>query len=139
MRYSVSLGAIHQPAEIAELATLAEDSGWDGIFLEDYIIYQGQVGTPTFDPWVTLAAMAVATTKIRLGTLVTPLPRRRPWKLAAEAITLDHLSNGRLILGVGAGDVNDPSFGSVGEPTDARTLATLLDEGIQSALRLRRR
>jgi len=130
MRYSVSLGAIHQPAEIAELATLAEDSGWDGIFLEDYIIYQGQVGTPTFDPWVTLAAMAVATTKIRLGTLVTPLPRRRPWKLAAEAIALDHLSNGRLILGVGAGDVNDPSFGSAGEPTDARTLAALLDEGI---------
>ena len=130
MRYSVSLGAIHQPADIAELAALAESAGWDAIFLEDYIVYHGKVGTLTFDPWVTLAAMAIATKDIRLGTLVTPLPRRRPWKLAAEAITLDHLSNGRLILGIGAGDVNDPSFGDAGEPTDARTLAAILDEGL---------
>lgn len=79
MRYSVSLGAIHPPAALAEFAALAESSGWDAIFLEDYIVYQGQVGTPTFDPWVSLAAMAVATKDIRLGTLVTPLPRRRPW------------------------------------------------------------
>jgi len=79
MRYSVSFGAIHQPTDIAELATLAEAAGWDGTFIEDHIIFQSQNGTPTFDPWVTLAAKAVATTKIRLGTLVTPLPRRLPW------------------------------------------------------------
>lgn len=136
MRYSVSLGAIHPPAALAEFAALAEASGWDAIFLEDYIIYQGQIGTPTFDPWVSLAAMAAATKQIRLGTLVTPLPRRRPWKLAAEVITLDHLSNGRLILGLGAGDKNDPSFGAAGEPTNPRTLASLLDEGLDLLAKL---
>jgi len=62
---------------MAELAALAEAAGWDGMFLEDYVVYQGQVGTPTYDPWIVLAAMAMATTRIRLGTTVTPVPRRR--------------------------------------------------------------
>src|SRR5262249_52508101 len=77
--------ASSRPQAMASLAALAESSGWDGMFLEDYIVYQGQVGVPTFDPWVVLSAMAIATSRIRLGTLVTPVSRRRPWKLACEA------------------------------------------------------
>jgi len=115
---------------MAELADLAERSGWDGMFLEDYIVYQGREGTPTYDPWVTLAAMAMGTTRIRLGTTVTPVTRRRPWKLASEAVTLDHLSNGRVILGVGSGDLSDPAFGSVGECVEPRLRAEILDEGL---------
>ena len=85
------IGPWGSPRQLAELAKLAEDSGWDGVFLEDY-------------PWVALAAVAVATVRVRIGTLVTPLPRRRPWKVAAETVAIDHLSNGRTILGVGSGD-----------------------------------
>jgi len=120
VRYFINIGAAgpgRDPRTMAALAALAEASGWDGVLLEDYLVYQNQVGTPTYDPWVTLAAMAVATTRILLGTLVTPLPRRRPWKLASEAVTLDHLSGGRVILGVGAGDAHDPSFAAAGEPS----------------------
>jgi alkanesulfonate monooxygenase SsuD/methylene tetrahydromethanopterin reductase-like flavin-dependent oxidoreductase (luciferase family) len=134
VRYMVNIGAAgpgRDPRTMAELAALAEASGWDGLLLEDYIIYQGQLGTPTYDPWIVLAAMALATTHVRLGTLVTPLPRRRPWKLASEAVTLDHLSGGRLILGVGAGDGREPSFRAVGEPTEPRVLAERLDEGLE--------
>ena len=121
---------------MAELAAEAERAGWDGVFLEDYIGYQGQTGTPTYDPWVTMAAMAVATSRVRIGTSVTPLPRRRPWKLAAEAVTLDHLSGGRLVLGVGSGDVNDPGFGATGETADAVTRSQRLDEGLEIVTRL---
>jgi len=130
----INIGAAgpgRDPPTMAELAALAEASGWDGISLEDYLVYQGRLGTPTYDPWVALAAMALSTTRIQLGTLVTPLPRRRPWKLASEAVTLDWLSRGRLILGVGAGDGHEPSFAAVGEPTEPRILAERLDEGVE--------
>jgi alkanesulfonate monooxygenase SsuD/methylene tetrahydromethanopterin reductase-like flavin-dependent oxidoreductase (luciferase family) len=139
MRYGVALGAAGEsrdPRRMADLAALAERSGWDGMFLEDYLVYQGERGMPTFDPWICLAAMATATTRIRLGTTVTPLPRRRPWKLASEAVALDHLSGGRLILGVGLGDVSDPAFSAVGERTAPRIRAELLDEGLEILDRL---
>ena len=133
MRYAVTIGAAGEsrdPRTMADLAALAEQSGWDGIFLEDYLVYRGQAAMPAYDPWIVLAAMAMATARIRLGTNVTPLPRRRPWKLASEAVTLDHLSGGRLVLGVGLGDLADPGFAAVGECTDRRTQAELLDEGL---------
>ena len=92
---------------------------WDGI----------AIGTmDTFDPWVVIAAMAMRTERIRLGAIVTPPSRRRPWKLARETMTLDRLSNGRLILPVGLGALDDAAFGNVGEPTEARVRAELLDE-----------
>jgi hypothetical protein len=134
MHYMINIGAAgpgRDPRGMAEMAALAEASGWDGILLEDYLVYQGKLGTPTFDPWITLAAMAVATTRIQLGTLVTPLPRRRPWRLAHEAITLDHLSGGRLILGIGAGDTKEASLVAAGEQTDPHIVAEMLDEGLE--------
>ena len=85
---------------------------------------------PMVDPWIALAAVAVATSRIRLGPMVTPVPRRRPWKLARETVTLDHLSGGRLILGVGLGDPVATEFGAFGEETDAPRRAGLLDEGL---------
>ncbi len=104
MRYALNVpnfGAFADARALAELAHEAEEAGWDGFFLWDHI---GGWPAPTADPWVALAAMAMTTSRIRLGPLVTPLPRRRPWKLARETATLDHLSNGRLVLGVGIGD-----------------------------------
>jgi alkanesulfonate monooxygenase SsuD/methylene tetrahydromethanopterin reductase-like flavin-dependent oxidoreductase (luciferase family) len=139
MRYAISVapaGPAGDPGTMAELATEAEQAGWDGLFLEDYLVYQGRAGMPSYDPWVTMAAMAAATSLVRVGTSVTPLPRRRPWKLASEAVALDHLSGGRLILGVGSGDVNDPGFSATGEPLDPVTRAQRLDEGLEIVTRL---
>src|SRR5207342_948276 len=84
---------------------------------------------PIVDSWVALGAIAYATTRIRIGTAITPLPRRRPWKLAREVTTLDRLSRGRAILGVGLGTPIDAEYGTFGEPTDPRILAERLDEG----------
>lgn len=133
MRFSVTFGAVgpgRDPRGLANLARLAEDAGWDAVFLEDYLVYQGDASLPAYDPWISLAAMATVTSSIRLGTTVTPVPRRRPWKLAAEAVALDHLSGGRLILGVGSGDPADPCLVGVGEPTDPTALAARLDEAL---------
>jgi alkanesulfonate monooxygenase SsuD/methylene tetrahydromethanopterin reductase-like flavin-dependent oxidoreductase (luciferase family) len=134
MRYGLALpnGGV-DPQTMAEFAALAEASGWDGVFVEDYIIWQGDQNVPTFDPWVLLAGMAVRTKRVRLSTQITPLARRRPWKVACEATTLDHLSNGRAILGVGLGDnvtINDFSFSAFGEEMDAKRRAKMLDEAL---------
>ncbi len=133
MRYGLNLpnGGV-DPQTLGEFAALAEEAGWDGVFLEDYIVWQGHQDTPTYDPWVVLAAMALRTEYIRLGTMVTPLARRRPWKVARETATLDHLSKGRLILGVGLGDTisDDVSFTHFGEMTDPRRRAKMLDEAL---------
>jgi alkanesulfonate monooxygenase SsuD/methylene tetrahydromethanopterin reductase-like flavin-dependent oxidoreductase (luciferase family) len=117
------------PRTLGELGQRAEKAGWDAVFIEDYIVYQAKA-IPTFDPWVSLASLALHTDTVRLGTLVSPLSRRRPWKLAAEAVSIDHLSKGRLILGVGLGDTNDPGFTAVGERLEAKVRAQLLDEAL---------
>jgi len=133
MKFSITLGAAGEgrdPASLAALARLAEQSGWDGVFLEDYVDYQG-TGLPTYETWVCLAAIAGATTRVRLGPTVTPVPRRRPWELAAEAVAVDHLSQGRLILGVGAGDTSDAGFTATGDPAGPAALAERLDEGLE--------
>jgi alkanesulfonate monooxygenase SsuD/methylene tetrahydromethanopterin reductase-like flavin-dependent oxidoreductase (luciferase family) len=113
------------PREAAEHAAAAEAAGWDGVFTWDGIA----IGAgDTYDPWVVMAALAMRTERVTLGAIVTPPSRRRPWKLARETLTLDVLSNGRLVLPVGLGALDDAAFGNVGEPTDARTRAELLDE-----------
>jgi alkanesulfonate monooxygenase SsuD/methylene tetrahydromethanopterin reductase-like flavin-dependent oxidoreductase (luciferase family) len=124
------------PRTMAGFAAVAEAAGWDGIFVEDYIIWQGHEEVGTYDPWVLLAAMVMSTKRVRLGTSVTPLARRRPWKVAAEAMTLDHLSAGRVILGVGLGDTGesigaDPSFGRFGEVMEPKQRAQMLDEALE--------
>jgi alkanesulfonate monooxygenase SsuD/methylene tetrahydromethanopterin reductase-like flavin-dependent oxidoreductase (luciferase family) len=124
-----AVGACGEPSTMVELARLAEASGWDGIFLEDYVFFYDP-GVAAYDPWATLSAIAVATSTLTLGTSVTPLVRRRVWKLAAEAITVDRLSGGRLVLGVGLGDAGSKDFGGVGELADAKQRAIALDEGL---------
>lgn len=111
------------PREFAELAAEAEASGWDGVFIPDCV-------PSTADPSVILAAIAVRTERIRIGTMLTPVSRRRPWKLASETATLDHLSNGRLILPVGLGAL-EAGFTQFGEQTDRKVRAELLDEGLE--------
>ena len=116
--------------KLAELAREAEEVGWDGFFIWDHILFD-DLWHPMVDPWVALAAIALNTQDIRLGTIVTPLARRRPWKLARETVSIDHLSNGRLILGVGLGDPARWEYGFFGEEMDARIRAQKLDEGLE--------
>jgi probable F420-dependent oxidoreductase len=134
VRYCLNLpigGPAAHPRILAEFAAAAEDAGWDAVFTEDYIVYQNRQDLPAYDPWVALAAMAAATSRIRLGTMVTPLARRRPWKLARETVTLDHLSGGRLTLGVGVGDPFDLTYAAFGEETGVRVRAAMVDEALQ--------
>jgi alkanesulfonate monooxygenase SsuD/methylene tetrahydromethanopterin reductase-like flavin-dependent oxidoreductase (luciferase family) len=109
------------------LAREAEEAGWDGVFVPDCIEIQGE---PMGDPWVVMAAMAMRTERVRIGPMVTPLSRRRPWKVARETATLDILSNGRLVLPVGLGALDDAGFEKVGEATDRRVRAAMLDEAL---------
>ncbi len=127
MKYGVIVTS-GDPQTVADLASEAETAGWDGVFTWDGIA----VGSlDTYDPWVVLAAMSMRTERVRLGAIVTPPSRRRPWKLARETMTLDRLSAGRLVLPVGLGALDDLAFGNVGEPTEARIRAELLDETLE--------
>ncbi|HZD70746.1 MAG TPA: LLM class flavin-dependent oxidoreductase [Actinomycetes bacterium] len=124
------------PGFLVELAERAEGAGWDGVLLEDYVCYQGDAAAPTCDTWIALAAMAVRTERIRLGTEVTPLARRRPWNVARQAAGIDQLSGGRMVLGVGIGDTGeavgvDASIARFGEQTDPRRRGEMLDEGLE--------
>jgi alkanesulfonate monooxygenase SsuD/methylene tetrahydromethanopterin reductase-like flavin-dependent oxidoreductase (luciferase family) len=133
MRYAINMpafGDFADPHALADLAADAERAGWNGFFIWDHIIFDPS-WHPMVDPWVGLAAVALKTTQIRIGTMLTPLPRRRPWKLAREAVSLDLLSHGRLTLGVGIGDPVQWEFGFFGEETDAKVRAEQLDEGLE--------
>ncbi len=116
MKYGIYLpnfGPYGDAETLANLARDAEDAGWDGFFIWDHV-----AGWPLdfVDPWVALTAVAMRTTRIRIGTTVTPLPRCRPWKLVRETVSIDRLSGGRLILGVGigGGDAEWDHLGGVG-------------------------
>lgn len=119
MQYGVILPGGTAPQQL-ELAVLAEERGWDGVF-----VWESTYGV---DPWALLAAMAVRTTRVRLGTLLSPLPWRRPWKLACQAATVDQLSGGRVIVTVGLGA--PMMLLGTSEVTDRRERAERLDEGI---------
>lgn len=124
-----NFGAYADPRVFASLAVDTEEAGWDGLFVWDHMLVWS--GNMVGDPWILLAAAAAATNRIALGPMVTPVPRRRPWKLAREAVTLDQLSDGRLILGAGIGYPPDPEFTAFGEPSDETTRGEMLDEGLE--------
>ncbi len=122
---------------LAELAHEAEFEGWDGFFVWDHIGGSPEQAQPMVDPWIALTAMVMVTSRIKLGPLVTPLPRRRPWKLARESITLDRLSHGRLILGLGIGsDSFFKEYSTYGEAMDDKLHGAMLDEGLEVLVHL---
>jgi alkanesulfonate monooxygenase SsuD/methylene tetrahydromethanopterin reductase-like flavin-dependent oxidoreductase (luciferase family) len=130
MNYAIYLplfAPFGHPRVIAGLARDAEQAGWDGIFVWDDVAGWDK---DMADPWIALAAAATATQRVRLGALITPLARRRPWKFARETASLDQLSDGRLVVGVGVGGGQE-QFGDLGDEPDQRTRAEMLDEGLQ--------
>ena len=136
MQYGITLpniGVAGDPRIPVELAVEAERAGWDGVFLWDCIYVAealGEAGQAACDPWITLAAIATQTSRVRIGTMVTPLSRRRPWKVARETVSLDYLSGGRLILPVGLGAIDDGGYAKVGEVLDRKIRAQMLDESL---------
>ena len=127
-------GELSDPRVVAELAAAAEERGWDGFFVWDHILHRSPEKAIA-DPWIALAAIACATSTVRIGPMVTPLPRRRAQKLAKETVTLDILSAGRLTLGVGSGSARNGEFEPFGEVTDPRERARLLDNGLADLTR----
>ena len=121
MRYGFVIPAGTAPEQV-ELAVAAEAAGWDGVF-----VWESPSGV---DAWSLLAAMAMRTEHVRLGTMLTPLPWRRPWKVASQVATVDHLSGGRAILAVGIGAADHP-IGLTGEEEDLRVRAARLDEALE--------
>ncbi len=124
-----NFGEFGEARALAELAAEAERAGWDGFFLWDHIQFPEL--EPCADPWVALAAMAMRTERIRLGTLVTAIGRRRIAKLARELVTLDRLSGGRAVLGAGLGFAVLPEWAGFGDEPDPRVRGEMLDEGLE--------
>jgi alkanesulfonate monooxygenase SsuD/methylene tetrahydromethanopterin reductase-like flavin-dependent oxidoreductase (luciferase family) len=122
------------PRLLAGLAARAEEVGWDGFFVWDHITYSAPTSA-VLDPWIVLAAVADATERVAIGPMVTPLSRRRIHKLARETATLDLLSDGRLILGVGLGSDRHGELAPFGEVHDPREQARLLDDGLEQLVR----
>ena len=120
LRYGVILPG-GTATEQLEQAVLAEQAGWDGVF-----VWEAAYGV---DAWSLLAAMAVATSRVRLGTMLTPLPWRRPWKVASQVATVDQLSGGRAVLSIGLGAVTT-DLPLTGEVLDRTRRAAMMDEGI---------
>ena len=117
------------PRRVAALAADAEQAGWDGFYVWDHVL--AEPGMAVAEAWTTLAAIAMATSHIRIGALVTPLARRRPWVLARQIAMLDQLSGGRLVVGVGLGDDGWREFSAFGDETVPRVRGELLDESLQ--------
>jgi alkanesulfonate monooxygenase SsuD/methylene tetrahydromethanopterin reductase-like flavin-dependent oxidoreductase (luciferase family) len=139
MRYAVNVPNFEDYSDVRTVAGLAADAeaaGWDGFFVWDHLAFVKAWKLRIADPWMLLTGVALATERLRLGPMVTPLARRRPWKLARETVTLDRLSGGRLVLGVGLGEPPEDEYGSFGEPTDPVVRAAMLDEGLEVLVRL---
>jgi alkanesulfonate monooxygenase SsuD/methylene tetrahydromethanopterin reductase-like flavin-dependent oxidoreductase (luciferase family) len=133
MKYGLdvsTVGSYADPRILADLAVDAEEAGWDGFFIWDVLFGENNVDHPVADPWVALAAIAAKTQRIRIGALVTPLARRRPWQVAREATTLDILSNGRLVFGAGLG-FQALDYEAFGEQADPKIRAERLDEALE--------
>jgi alkanesulfonate monooxygenase SsuD/methylene tetrahydromethanopterin reductase-like flavin-dependent oxidoreductase (luciferase family) len=125
--YLPPFGPFGNPQVLVELAVRAEAAGWDGVFLWDHVV---SGAAPIADCWTSLGAMAAETRRIRIGSTVTPLPRRRPWIVARQAATVSRLSGGRTIVGVGLGTDESGDFSRFGEETDLRARASMLAEAV---------
>ncbi len=137
VRYAVGLpnvGEFGNPTLLVDLAVAAEDAGWDGVFCWDHLLYH-EPGWPVANPTVVAAAIAARTTRIRLGVLMTALPRRRAQVVAREAVSLDRLSGGRLVFGAGLGSM-DREYRAFGEPADRRSRAAALDSALAALVAL---
>src|SRR5262249_22016263 len=117
------------PRVLEQLASEAEAAGWDGFFLWDVLLGGGDMTTAVLDPWIALTAVALNTTRIRIGTLATPLARERPWLAARRIANLDQASSGRVICVAGLG-FREADFTAFGEEGDAKIRAQKLDEGL---------
>lgn len=134
MRHAVFLPPFNElsdPHLLVRLAVAAEERGWDGFFLWDHVLRRPEQPLDVADPWIALAAVATATSRLRIGTMVTPLARRRPQVLVRQVVTLDHLSAGRVVLGLGLGVDTSGELSRFGEIVDARERGELLDEGAE--------
>ena len=132
MRYAIgvpNIGRFADPGALVALAGDAEAAGWDGFFVWDHMTHR-RPWQSIVDPWIVLGAVATTTQRLRIGAMVTPLPRRRPWKVARETATLDVLSGGRLVVGVGLGAPSE-EFRAFGEDDDARVRGEKLDESLE--------
>ncbi len=134
--YLPPFGELADPRVMMDLAVAAEEAGWHGIFLWDHMWRPTSATLDVADTWVTLAAIASVTRRLRLGPTITPLSRRRPHKVAREAVTLDHLSDGRLTLGVGLGVNTGGELERLGECAEAVVQAERLDEALEVILGL---
>jgi alkanesulfonate monooxygenase SsuD/methylene tetrahydromethanopterin reductase-like flavin-dependent oxidoreductase (luciferase family) len=130
MRFTVNIPPFTDPRTLVDMGVEAEAAGWDGVYFWDHLRLDVSMGLDVHDPWAMLSAIAVRTERVRLGTMITPVARRRPWVLAKQLVTLDHLSGGRAVLGVGLGDPPDADFADFGDPSDGRQRAARLDEGL---------
>lgn len=122
--------ALSDPRVVAQLAAEAEEAGWHGVFVWDHIGYTEPVRAIA-DPWITMSAIAVATSSVRIGPMITPLPRRRPVVVARQVASLDQLCSGRLVLGVGIGSDGAGELSATGEELDDRTRGAMLDESLE--------
>jgi alkanesulfonate monooxygenase SsuD/methylene tetrahydromethanopterin reductase-like flavin-dependent oxidoreductase (luciferase family) len=127
--YVPNFGTASHPETLAKLAMEAEKSGWDGFFLWNHLV-EWDKRFPIYDTFTSLTAVALKTSRIRLGTTVTPLPRFKPWEVARQTVALDHLSHGRMILGVGLGAKESCDYERFGESADNKILAEKLDESL---------
>lgn len=129
--FTPNFGTFGDAALLADLAERSEAAGWDAWFLWDHVIHRHR-NEVAIDPWMALAVMAARTERIRLGTMITPVPRRRPWNLSRQVVTLDRLSAGRAVLGVGIGATGTGEFDSFGgEEADEVVRGEMLDEGLE--------
>jgi alkanesulfonate monooxygenase SsuD/methylene tetrahydromethanopterin reductase-like flavin-dependent oxidoreductase (luciferase family) len=135
--YLPNQGDFADVRRLVDVATAAEASGWDGVFLWDALLPVPIIGpdAPAADPFVALTAVALATERIRIGALVSPVARLRPEVFASQTATLDRLSGGRLVVGVGLGDPVE-QFSAFGLDPDARNRAAILDEFVEVLVRL---
>jgi alkanesulfonate monooxygenase SsuD/methylene tetrahydromethanopterin reductase-like flavin-dependent oxidoreductase (luciferase family) len=132
--YVAPFGELADVRALADVAARAERAGWDGVFVWDHVMTHDALAVA--DPWIALTAIALATERVRLGAMVTPLARRRPWDVARQAAVVDRLSGGRLVFGAGLGGDGRRELTAFGEELDRRARAALLDEALELVLAL---